>query len=149
VQSFGPIRKYFSKEKDRGLISKKGRGSSEKSTGADRFVVCLTSAPTDLSRPMQIRWLRTRGEGCGGAGSPVCGVRGGAPPDFTEMVFPGSKQRGIESGRTYASCVIHPWHFLASGRLWSGDAMEAEALRGGPRRRAAYRRPGQVLAYGH
>ena len=63
--------------------------------------------------------------------------------------FPGSKQRGIESGRTYASCVIHPWHFLASGRLWSGDAMEAEALRGGPRRRAAYRRPGQVLAYGH
>ena len=98
---------------------------------------------------MPIRWFRTRGEGCGGAGSPVCGVRGGAPPDFTEMVFPGSKQRGIESGRTYASCVIHPWHFLASGRLWSGDAMEAEALRGGPRRRAAYRRPGQVLAYGH
>ena len=69
---------------DRGLNQGKGRGSSAKSTGTDHFVVCLTSALLDLSRRMPIRWFRTRGEGCGGAGSPVCGVRGGAPPDFTE-----------------------------------------------------------------
>jgi len=131
------------------FISKKNKGFCARVEALTVFLVLLTSGRSDRSRRMPIRWFRTRGEGCGGAGSPVCGVRGGAPPDFTEMVFPGSKQRGIESGRTYASCVIHPWHFLASGRLWSGDAMAAEALRGGPRRRAAYRRPGQVLAYGH
>ena len=64
-------------------------------------------------------------------------------------VFQGSKRSGLGLGRIYASCVIHPWHLLGSGRLRSEDAMVAEALRGGPRRRAAYRRPGQDLAYGH
>jgi len=130
VQSFGPIRNYFSKEKDRGLISKKGRGSSEKSTGADRFVVCLTSAPTDLSRPMQIRWLRTRGEGCGGAGSPVCGVRGGAPPDFTEMVFPGPFRLVFRSGSECARWRTQPGALGGVWGLWRGTQQRRAALRG-------------------
>ena len=92
--------------------------------------------------------MRAGGGADAGDRAPAAAPRG-ARRRLPILVFQGSKQRGIESGRTYASCVIHPWHFLGSGRLWSGDAMEAEALRGGPRRRAAYRRPGQVLAYGH
>ena len=46
-------------------------------------------------------------------------------------VFQGSKQSRLGSGRIYASCVIHPWHLLGSGRLRSEDAMAAVALRGG------------------
>ena len=58
------------------LKTKESRDSFAKSTGADHFLVWLTSALSDLSRRMPIRWFRTRGEGCGGAGR-RCWLRGG------------------------------------------------------------------------
>jgi len=54
----------------------------------------------------------------------------GARRRWSLPVFQGSKPSGLGSGRIYASCVIHPWHLLGSGRLRSEDAMAAEALRG-------------------
>ena len=80
---------------------------------------------------MPIRWFRTRGEGCGGAGSPVCGVRGGAPPDFTEIGARGSIRGAAWPGRTIATSVIY-WNRLC-GVAADGARRVAEeaALRGG------------------
>ena len=115
---------------DRGLNQGKGRGSSAKSTGADRFVVWLTSALSDLSPRMPIRWFRTRGEGFGGAGSPVCGVRGGAPPDFTEMVFPGPFRLVFRSGRECARWRTQSGALGGVWGLWRGTQQRRAALRG-------------------
>ena len=74
-------------------------------------------------------------------------AREGARQRLSFSAFQGSKQSRLGSGRIYASCVIHPWHLLGSGRLRSEDAMAAEALRGGPRRRVAYRPRGRSTGY--
>ena len=67
---------------DRGLNQGKARGSLAKSTSADRFVVWLTSAQSNLSRRMPIRWFRTQGEaavvrvaGAGLRGGGLAGAR--------------------------------------------------------------------------
>ena len=74
-------------------------------------------------------------------------AREGARQRLSFSAFQGSKQSRLGSGRIYTSCVIHPWHLLGSGRLRSEDAMAAEALRGGPRRRVAYRPRGRSTGY--
>ena len=94
-------------------------------------------------------WMVRAGGGAdAGDRAPAAAPRG-ASRRWSLPVFQGSKPSGLGSGRIYASCVIHPWPLLGSGRLRDEDAMAAEVLRGRPRRRAAFRRLGQALSYGN
>ena len=86
-------------EETEGLFSKKA--------SADHFLSWLTSGRMDLGRRIPIRRLRGGREEPRRRGSPACGARGGAPPDFTEIGARGSIRGAARSGRMISACVVH------------------------------------------
>jgi len=119
-------------EETEGLFSKK--------SSADRFLSWLTPGRTDLGRRIPIRRLSGGGrEGPRRRGSPACGARGGAPPDFTEIGARGSIRGAARSGRTISACLVHlvtqgrvlgcGTPRVAAGATWRGGTSPAQGVR--------------------
>ena len=131
---------------DCGWILKNSRGSFARMTGADRFLVQLTSALSDRSRQMDISRLRGLGRGNGWRSSPELRSAAALRRRRPNSAFPGSNRAGFGSGGDYATRVVHLGPLRALGRSAARHAATAAGFRGGARRSARVRAvPGSGL----
>ena len=92
---------------DCGLILKDSRGSFARMTGADRFLVQLTSALSDRSHQKGISRLRGLGRGKGWRSSLELRSTAAFRRRRPNSAFLGSNRSELGSKRLYAAWVIH------------------------------------------